>query len=293
VGDASLGRFDGHLVAELENLDVLRLHGRPERGVVNHAGAGRAVILRRELHVVDVEAGQPVGERRQILGVPDEAEVLLDLRVAGVVPVNDFRAGKLLQEIPEIIFRRQFLDAFAVFAGEFQSAFFRLRQQQLQRFLDPRERLFLPRVALGDGFGDKFLELRRVLRAAFKQLAKFAGVILQIHAAEVQHHERCLDAHGEIKRLERVTDGEFAVTIAFGGKFVEVRRGMRDADGQRTEIVERGNLDLARVHGFEDAGHEADADAVAQLGIFKTEVADFAQHGATVGVTVGIPAGRE
>ena len=68
---------------------------------------------------------------------------------------------------------------------------------------------------------------------------------------------------------------------------------MRDTDGQRTKIVERGNLDLARVHGFKDARHEADADAVAQLGVIKTEVADFAQHGAAVGVTVGIPAGRE
>ena len=66
---------------------------------------------------------------------------------------------------------------------------------------------------------------------------------------------------------------------------------MSDAHRQRTEIVEAGNFDFARVHRVQDAGHEADADAVAQLGVFKAEVADFAQHGAAVGVAVGIPAG--
>ena len=107
----------------------------------------------------------------------------------------------------------------------------------------------------------------------------------------MQHHDRRLDAPGEFKRLERVLDGQFAFARVFGGKLVEVRRGVGDAHRQRTEIVQAGNLDFARVHRFEDAGHEADADAVAQLGVFKTEVADFAQHGAPVRVTMGIPAG--
>ena len=102
-----------------------------------------------------------------------------------------------------------------------------------------RQKFFLFRLALGDRLGDKFLELRRVLRAAFEHLAEFAGIILQVHPAEMQHDERRIDAHGKINRLERVADGEFAVAVALGGKFVEVRRGMRDADGQRTKIVER------------------------------------------------------
>jgi hypothetical protein len=88
-----------------------------------------------------------------------------------------------------------------------------------------------------------------------------------------------------------VLDGQFALARAFVGKFVKVRRGVRHAHRQRAEIVQAGNLDLARVHRVEDARHEADADAVAQLGVFKAEVADFAQHGASVRVAVGIPAG--
>ena len=107
----------------------------------------------------------------------------------------------------------------------------------------------------------------------------------------MQHDDRRLDALGEFKRLERVLDRQFALARPLVGKFVEVRRGMIHAQRQRTKIVEAGNLDLARVHGLQDAGQQTEPDAVAELGIFKAEVADFAQHGAAVRVAVGIPAG--
>jgi hypothetical protein len=55
--------------------------------------------------------------------------------------------------------------------------------------------------------------------------------------------------------------------------------------------VQAGDFDFAGVHGFDDARDQADADAVAQLGIFKTQVADLAQHGAAIRMPVGIPAG--
>ena len=107
----------------------------------------------------------------------------------------------------------------------------------------------------------------------------------------MQDHERGLDARGKFKRLESVLDGQFALAGAFVGKLVKIRRGMVHAQRQGTEIVEGGNFNFARVHGFEDSGHQADADAVAQFGVFKTEVADFAQHRAPIGVAMGIPAG--
>jgi hypothetical protein len=40
-----------------------------------------------ERDVVQVESGEAVGEARDDAGMVDEAEVLADLRVAGVVPV--------------------------------------------------------------------------------------------------------------------------------------------------------------------------------------------------------------
>jgi hypothetical protein len=62
---------------------------------------------------------------------------------------------------------------------------------------------------------------------------------------------------------------------------------------QRTEIVQGGNFHFPGAHGLENAGQEADAGAVTQFGVFKTEFADFTQQGTTVRVAVGIPTGRE
>jgi hypothetical protein len=55
--------------------------------------------------------------------------------------------------------------------------------------------------------------------------------------------------------------------------------------------VERGDLDFAGVDGLEDSGQEAQPDAVAQLGVFESQATDFAKHFASVGVTMGVPAG--
>jgi hypothetical protein len=61
---------------------------------------------------------------------------------------------------------------------------------------------------------------------------------------------------------------------------------MIHAQRQRTKIMEAGNFNLARVHGFQDAGQETEPDAVAEFRIFKAEVADFAQHYATIRVAL-------
>ena len=109
----------------------------------------------------------------------------------------------------------------------------------------------------------------------------------------MQHHERGFDARGELQRLERVLDGGFAFAVRFSGELVEVWRGMIHAHRQGTEIVQRRNLHLARAHSIENTRHEADACAVTEFGVFKTEIADFAQHGASVGMAMRVPASRE
>ena len=109
----------------------------------------------------------------------------------------------------------------------------------------------------------------------------------------MQHHERSFDARGKLQRLEGVLDGGFAFAVRLSGKLVKVRRGMIHAHRERAEIVQRGNLHLACAHGIENTRHEADACAVAEFGVFKTEIANFAEHGATIGVAMRIPASRE
>jgi len=55
--------------------------------------------------------------------------------------------------------------------------------------------------------------------------------------------------------------------------------------------VKRRNPDVARVYRRQNSGHKADARAMAQFGIFKAQVPDFAQHGGAIRVAVGIPTG--
>ena len=105
--------------------------------------------------------------------------------------------------------------------------------------------------------------------------------------------KRRFDTHGKIKGPERVLVRQFAFPRTFVGKLIEIRRGMIHAHRQRAEIVQRGNFDLTGGHRFENAGHQADARAVAQLRIFEAQVANLAQHGPAIRVPMGIPTGRE
>src|SRR5947207_5653621 len=95
--DAASQILHCHARSELKHLDVFRFDKGFERGKVNHAGPGRTMVPPGKLNIVDMEAGQPPGQRAQMHRVMNEAKVFLDLGVAGVVPVTE--SGTL--EFPE------------------------------------------------------------------------------------------------------------------------------------------------------------------------------------------------
>ena len=109
----------------------------------------------------------------------------------------------------------------------------------------------------------------------------------------MEHHDRGVDARGKFQRLERVFQGQLALARFGGGKLVKVRRCVGNTQRQRTEIMQAGNSDFTHVHGVQDAGHEGEPGAVAQFRVLKTQFTDLAQHGAAIGVPVGIPAGGQ
>ena len=96
---------------------------------------------------------------------------------------------------------------------------------------------------------------------------------------------------GEFEGLERIAQGHLPLAGTLGGELVNIGRGMGDPNGQRAEVMQAGNLDLPRFDGLDNARHQADASAVAQLGVFKTQFPDFPQHRAAIRVPVGIPTG--
>ena len=167
VRDAAFDGFDGQRRAEFKNLDVLRLHERLELRVINRAGAGRGVVVVGKFHVMNVKAGQAGGQRLKLLRVLDETEVFLDLRVAGVVPVNDVRTVKVAEEIFEVAVQRNFLERLAVFDAELEAAFFGFGQNFPQRVINPFNERFLLRLALGGGFVAEFPVWGRILSRRF------------------------------------------------------------------------------------------------------------------------------
>ena len=73
-----------------------------------------------------------------------------------------------------------------------------------------------------------------------------------------------------------------------------------DASHRHTGATQRGPAipgevkvwDLRKgsaVHTFKDTGEEGDSYAVGEFGVLETQVANFAKHGAAIGVTVRIP----
>src|SRR5205823_4193119 len=88
VAYAALDFSQGQRGAEFEDFDVVRFDQRREGREIHFASAGGAVVAPRELDIVDVEPGQPVAQGFEMKEMIDESQVLLDLRVAGVVPIN-------------------------------------------------------------------------------------------------------------------------------------------------------------------------------------------------------------
>ena len=85
------------------------------------------------------------------------------------------------------------------------------------------------------------------------------------------------------------------INLLILGNGFELREFRRHPCRQRRAeglVIHRHHA-MARFHRLEDAGQEADADAVAQLGMGEAQVANLVEHRAAVLVTMRIPAGRE
>jgi len=151
---------------------------------------------------------------------------------------------------------------------------------------------FLLGFTLFFDFLAELLEFRRIPLSFSCHIDQPLRIILHLHGAHVQNHQLGADPRRRLNRFRRVFEGILPLASIGRSKLENIRRGVVDADGERTKIVQRGNLDLTRVHRFQHSRQQADADAVAQLRVFKPQIANLSQHGASVRVTAGIPASR-
>src|ERR1051325_1793161 len=153
IPDALLRFLRRQFGAELEHFDVLLLHERLQRGEVDGAGAGRAVIVAGEGDVMEMEPREVFRHGREVFGVLDESEVFLDLGMAGVVPVEQVAAGDLLEQFRVIAFERQFFEGLAVFDAEDDAAFDGFGHDLLERIQGAVPEQLLLRLAPDGEFG--------------------------------------------------------------------------------------------------------------------------------------------
>ena len=57
--------------------------------------------------------------------------------------------------------------------------------------------------------------------------------------------------------------------------------------------MEAGYFYFAGGDRFDDAGKKAESNSMAEFGVLESEVTNLLEHGAAVGVAMGVPAGGE
>ena len=80
------------------------------------------MVASRELDVVNVKASEVVAKGFEVKDMVDESEVLFDLGVAGVVPINEGGAIDVVKKELAVGFDRKFFESLAVFDAEFDVA---------------------------------------------------------------------------------------------------------------------------------------------------------------------------
>ena len=90
--DAFQGFLRRHHGAEFKHFQMTRFHAALKPREINRARSRRAMVATRKLHVVNMKPIQPVALRFQMKRVIYEPQVLLDLRVAQIMPIDRRRA---------------------------------------------------------------------------------------------------------------------------------------------------------------------------------------------------------
>src|SRR5215468_6505684 len=110
--------------------------------------------------------------------VMNEAEVFLDLCMAGVVPVNQVRAGKLAKEEPIIGLEREFFEGLTIFDPEFDGSSLGFRQYLFQLLGHAVDEGFLPSIEFLTYFGAELFVFGAFLFTSSGHFEQFARVIL-------------------------------------------------------------------------------------------------------------------
>lgn len=101
------------------------------------------------------------------------------------------------------------------------------------------------------------------------------------------------DFGGEAEGLGDMFDGGFSFTAVGCGWGIEFRVWAHGAGWEGAEVVDADDGDGVGFDHLEEAWEEFGAEVVSDFDAGETEGEDFLDHGAAVGVAVGVPTGTE
>src|SRR5437016_1898910 len=87
-----------HSRTEFKNFNVLGFDHGLEGDEINRPRAWGAMICAGKMHVMNVKAGQIVPQTLQMHRMMNKAEVLFDLSMAGVMPINQVWTGQFAKQ---------------------------------------------------------------------------------------------------------------------------------------------------------------------------------------------------
>ena len=119
----------------------------------------------------------------EVKPVADKPEVLFDLGVAGVVPINEVGAGDVAKEKLAIGLDWKLFKPLTIFDAKFDAAGFCLGQDFLECIFYSLESGLLFCIALFGIFGAEFFVFGSFLFAASCEVEEFIGVVLHVNGA--------------------------------------------------------------------------------------------------------------
>src|SRR5258708_8664381 len=87
-----------HPRLEFKNFNMPVFHRRLEGAKINRARPRRAMIVSWEFDIMDMEPKQALTQRFQMGNVVDEPKVFLNLRMTGVMPIDQTRTRQFLKK---------------------------------------------------------------------------------------------------------------------------------------------------------------------------------------------------
>ena len=162
------------------------------------------MVATGKLHVVNVKTSEMVAQGFEVENVMDKTEVLFDLGMAGIVPIDQARAIDVAKKKLVIGFDRQFFETLAVFNPEFDVARFGFGQDFFEDLFYTLKDGFFFCVALLRIFSANLFVFGRFALTTRDEIEELVGIVFHFNRPGMKNNHGRLESGGEFNGLQGV-----------------------------------------------------------------------------------------